>query len=148
MGQFSGITVKRVAPCRCLDGHFKESYEMSMAWEPNRRSNFFFSLPAHLCAVIYNLDIVDCDVKADLSSYKHHIKFIYIIYKNIKNIWRRFISRRISFKQQIHSSNSTEYVQCICCNLLYKLCTCMHKFRTDQNHCYMHRNKWPQDIQI
>ena len=24
---------------------------MSMAWEPDRRSNFFFSPPAHLCAV-------------------------------------------------------------------------------------------------
>ena len=26
---------------------------MSMAWEPDRRSNFFFSPHAHLCAVTY-----------------------------------------------------------------------------------------------
>ena len=39
------------APCRYLDGHVKEPYVMSMAWEPDRRSNFF-SPPAHLCAVI------------------------------------------------------------------------------------------------
>ena len=55
MGRFLGITVKRVVPCRCLDGHVKEPHEMSMAWEPGRRFNFFFSLPAqlHVCAVTY-----------------------------------------------------------------------------------------------
>ena len=50
MGRFLGITLKRLAPYRCLDGHLKEPYEMSMAWEPDRRSNFY-SRPAHLCAV-------------------------------------------------------------------------------------------------
>ena len=28
-----------------------------MAWEPDRRSNFFFSPPAHLCAVTYMTEI-------------------------------------------------------------------------------------------
>ena len=32
---------------RCLDGHVKEPYEMSMAWELDRGSNFFL----HLCTV-------------------------------------------------------------------------------------------------
>ena len=58
MGRFLGITVKRLAPCRCLDGHVKEPYEMSMVWEPDCRSNFFFSLPAHLCAVTYITEIL------------------------------------------------------------------------------------------
>ena len=49
--------IKRLAPCRCLDGHVKEPYEMSMAWEPDRRSNFFFNPPAHLCAVTYITEI-------------------------------------------------------------------------------------------
>ena len=31
MGRFLGITVKRLAPCRCLDGHIKEPYRNSMA---------------------------------------------------------------------------------------------------------------------
>ena len=35
MGWFFGITVKTVAPCRCLDGHIKEPYEIFMALEPN-----------------------------------------------------------------------------------------------------------------
>ena len=30
-GRFLGITVKRGIPYRCLDGHVKEPYEMSMA---------------------------------------------------------------------------------------------------------------------
>ena len=30
---------------------------MSMAWEPDRRSNFFFNPPAHLCAVTYMTEI-------------------------------------------------------------------------------------------
>ena len=51
MRRFLGITVKRVVLCLCLDRHVKEPYTMSMAWEPDRRSNFFFSPPAHLCAV-------------------------------------------------------------------------------------------------
>ena len=38
-------------PCRCLDGHVKEPYEMSMTCEPDHRSSVFFSPPAHLCAV-------------------------------------------------------------------------------------------------
>ena len=49
--------IKRVVPCRCMDKHVKEPYEMSMAWEPDRRSNFFFSPPAHLCAVTYMTEI-------------------------------------------------------------------------------------------
>ena len=55
MGRFFGITTKRVVPCQCLDGLVKEPHEMSMAWEPDRRFNFFFSLPAqlHVCAVTY-----------------------------------------------------------------------------------------------
>ena len=51
MGQFLGITIKGMAPCRCFDGHAKEPYEMSMALEPDRMSKFFFSPPAHLCDV-------------------------------------------------------------------------------------------------
>ena len=49
--------IKRVVPCRCLDEHVKEPYEMSMAWEPDRRSNFFFSPPAHQCAVTFMTEI-------------------------------------------------------------------------------------------
>ena len=45
--------IKRLTPCRCLDGHVKEPYEMSMTLDNDRRSNFFFSQPAHLCAVTY-----------------------------------------------------------------------------------------------
>ena len=41
--------MKRVAPCRCLDGHVKEPYEMSMALGVN--------LPAHLCPFTYITEI-------------------------------------------------------------------------------------------
>ena len=47
MGRFLGITVKRLVPCRCFDGHVEDLHKMSMAWEPDRRFNFF-SLPAQL----------------------------------------------------------------------------------------------------
>ena len=57
MGRFLGITVKRVAPCWCFDGHVKEPYEMSMALGADSRSNFFFSPPAHLCAITYMTEI-------------------------------------------------------------------------------------------
>ena len=36
---------KELTPYLCLDGHAKEPYDISMAWEPDRRSNFFFSHP-------------------------------------------------------------------------------------------------------
>ena len=51
MGWFLGITIKRMAPSRCLDGYVKEPYGMSMACEPDCRSNFFLGQPVHLCAV-------------------------------------------------------------------------------------------------
>ena len=51
------MTIKRVAPCQCLDRHVQEPYEMSMSWEPNRRSNFF-SPTAHLCAITYMTEIL------------------------------------------------------------------------------------------
>ena len=42
--------MKRVVPCRYLDGYVKENYEMCMAFEPDLWLNFFHP-PAHLCAV-------------------------------------------------------------------------------------------------
>ena len=44
---------KKRALRRWLNGHIKEPYEKYMASEPDRRSNFFFSLPAHLFVVTY-----------------------------------------------------------------------------------------------
>ena len=49
---------KKLAPCQCLDGHVKEPYEMSKAWKPYHKSNFFFSPPAHLCAVTSMTEIL------------------------------------------------------------------------------------------
>ena len=34
MGRFPGITVKRLAPCRCLERHVKKPYEMSGVGSP------------------------------------------------------------------------------------------------------------------
>ena len=54
MGLFLEIIVKKVAQCQCLDAHVEEPYEMPMTWEPDDRSNFFFSpndicVPSHVC---------------------------------------------------------------------------------------------------
>ena len=56
-GGVSESPYKKVGPVSVYDGHIKEPYEMSMAWEPDRRSNFFFSPPAHLYAVTYMTEI-------------------------------------------------------------------------------------------
>ena len=71
MGRFLGITVKRLAQCRCLDGHVKEPNEMSMAWKPDRRSNFFSS-PANLCAVTF---ITEVSLHVTLSIQSHSLIF-------------------------------------------------------------------------
>ena len=47
IGRFLGITVKRFAVVLVV-GLAREPYDMSMAWEPDRWSNFFFGPPAHL----------------------------------------------------------------------------------------------------
>ena len=40
-----------------------------MAWEPDRRYNFFFSPPAHLCAVTCMTEIsFGCDVEQPIQS--------------------------------------------------------------------------------
>ena len=75
MGRFLGITVKRGIPCRCLDGHVKEPYEMSMAWEPDRRFNFFFGPPAHLCAVTY-LTEISLNVTLNNHIHSHSLFFV------------------------------------------------------------------------
>ena len=47
--------IKRVVPCRCLNGHVKEPCECLLCLEPDRRSNF--SPPTHLCAFTYMTEI-------------------------------------------------------------------------------------------
>ena len=45
--------IKRVAACRCLDGHVKEPATKCLwRWEPDRSSNLFFSPPVHI--LVYN----------------------------------------------------------------------------------------------
>ena len=57
MGRCVGITVLKVwSRVGARTGTLKEHYEMSMAWKPDRRSNFFIP-PAHLCAVTYMTEI-------------------------------------------------------------------------------------------
>ena len=91
MGRFLGITVERGIPCRCLDGHLKEPYEMSMAWEPDRRFNFFFNRPAHLCAVTYMTEIL---LIVTLNNHNHSL--IIIRHRSGLHIVRDFISRHCS----------------------------------------------------
>ena len=55
--------IKRVVPCRCRTGTLKNPTKCLWRWEPDRRYNFFFNPPAHLCRHIYDWNIVNCDVK-------------------------------------------------------------------------------------
>ena len=75
MGRFLGITVKRGIPCRCLDGHVKEPYEMSMALEARPQVQLLLqSACTSMCRHIYDLNIVKCDVKQP-NSLTHSIFF-------------------------------------------------------------------------
>ena len=60
-GGFSGgkNCIKRLAQCRCLNGHVREPYEMYVMYVAlgARPSNIFFSSPAHLCAIKYMTEI-------------------------------------------------------------------------------------------
>ena len=84
MGRSLGITVKRVGLVGCLDGHVKGPYEMSMAWDSNCRSNFFFSPPAHLYAVTY---ITEISLNVTLSNQSTQLKDVFsnilVTYMNI-----------------------------------------------------------------
>ena len=55
--------IKRVVPCWCRTGTLKNPAKCLWHWEPDRRYNFFFSPPAHLCHHIYDWNIVASDVK-------------------------------------------------------------------------------------
>ena len=63
MRRFTGISVKRMVPCRCFDGHVKESYEMSMAGSPTVGPTSSVRLHIYAPSHIYNWNIIDCDVK-------------------------------------------------------------------------------------
>ena len=57
-----------MAPCRCLDGHVKEPYEMSMALGARPKVQLLLqSACTSLCRHIYNWNIVACDVKQPIS---------------------------------------------------------------------------------
>ena len=54
MGRFFWITIYIGLPCLgAWTGTLKNPTKCLWHWEPDRRSNFFFSLPAHLFAVTY-----------------------------------------------------------------------------------------------
>ena len=53
IGRFLRITVKRLAVVLVL-GRARELSEMSIAWEPDRRSNFFFFGPLHIYICVIN----------------------------------------------------------------------------------------------
>ena len=57
-GAVSRITVKRVVPFCCMDGHVKEPTKCLWCWEPDRRSNFFFGPPVHLCAITHTVRLI------------------------------------------------------------------------------------------
>ena len=56
--------IKRVVPCRCLDGHVKEPYEMSMSLGARPLVQLLLqSACTSMCRHIYDWNIVNCDVK-------------------------------------------------------------------------------------
>ena len=58
MGRCVGITVyKGWSRVGARTGTLKNSAKCLWRWEPDRSSNFFFSPPAHLCAVTYMTEI-------------------------------------------------------------------------------------------
>ena len=62
------VTVKRLAPCRCLDRHVKEPYKMSMALGAQLLVKLLLqSTCTSMCRHIYNWSIVACDVKQPVS---------------------------------------------------------------------------------
>ena len=81
--------IKMVVPCQCKMGTLKNPTKCLWRWEPNRRNNFFVSLPAHLCRHTCNWNIVACDVE-------HQYTYAVIFY----------ISRLTGNKCTIHEGNT------------------------------------------
>ena len=73
-GDWNGVVSQnnreKVGPVRCLDGHVKEPYEVSMVLEPDCRSKFFLSLPAHLYVITY-MYITEIFLHVMLSNQSH-----------------------------------------------------------------------------
>ena len=71
---------KRVASCRCLDGHIKEPYEMSMALGARPQVQLPSSVRrTSIWRRIYDKNIVDCDVKHPIHLTSPHLIWYYII---------------------------------------------------------------------
>ena len=115
MGRLLGITIKRAIPCRCLDGHVKEPYEMSIAWEPDRRFNFF-NPPAYLCAITYMTEI---SLNVTLNNHIHSLTLYngapLVAFYDTLGIRRTYsrleppASSRGAFKSILHSSRTSVY---------------------------------------
>ena len=114
MGRFLGITVKRVAPCRYLDGDLKEPYEMSMALGAKlQTSNFLFSPPAHLCAVTY---ITEISLHVTLSNQSHSLSqtFFFLTVSNF--VIQLFVFDTVSTRQRptFYNSCTKETTSTLC----------------------------------
>ena len=70
MGRFLGITVKRVVRVGARTGKLKDPSKCLWRLEPDCWSNFFFSPPAHLCAVTYITEIL---LHVTLSNQSHSL---------------------------------------------------------------------------
>ena len=65
--------IKRVVPCRCLDGHVKEPYEMSMASGARPQDKLLLqSACTSMGRHIYDWNIVNCDVKQTIQQQQQH----------------------------------------------------------------------------
>ena len=69
---------------------------MSMAWEPDHRSNFFFNPPAHLCAVTYMTEIsLIVTLNNQFHLHLHRIFFYYLNIRNYKELLARTLFSRL-----------------------------------------------------
>ena len=75
--------MKRVVKCRCLDGHVKETYEMSLTFGARPKVQLLpQSTCTYMCCHMYDWNIVDCNVKQPIQKLK--VEKVYA--KNIEGV--------------------------------------------------------------
>ena len=109
--------IKRLVPCRCLDGHVKEPYEMSMALGARPLVLLLQYACTSMCCHIYDWNIVNCDVKQPIqlnNSTQSESRFIVLRYTEwCHTVWRHHTAFIIFVKCVKRTFFSCTYFQSV-----------------------------------
>ena len=107
--------IKRLVPCRCLDGHVIEPYEMSMGLGARPWVQLLLqSACTSMCRHMYDWNIVNCDVRLTWKEKEMHIPFKCYLYQRCIVCLNESVFEMLSIHIWTHHCETFQYKQTMC----------------------------------